>query len=243
MSNGIYSLYNSSWIKFPKKLNDVPQVDVTPMLKTWKIRIQDALSNVNSDAIEALIDELYMIRKNSLATQGEYGYGNQLFKEIRNLGLLDRLKDAYNRARSKELSLESLQRLTEDSRSSLLSKSKRSNKGFERFKRRVKSRVANSVKQYNAIDMNKLFKQDILTVDVNVKGETDTYTVKISFGGFCSLLKDQIDRQAGSFNYKAVTRALILGFNKDDVYIKCSCPDARYRFAYWQTKNGIITGE
>ena len=91
--------------------------------------------------------------------------------------------------------------------------------------------------------MNKLFKDDILTVDINVKGETDNYTVKISFGGFCELLQDQIEKQQGRLDYKAVTRALILGFNKDDVFIHCSCPDASYRMNYWQTKNGISSGD
>jgi hypothetical protein len=42
--------------------------------------------------------------------------------------------------------------------------------------------------------MNKLFKQDILTVDIHVKGETDDYEVKISFGGFLEILKDQLDK-------------------------------------------------
>ena len=243
MSNGIYSIYENRWIKFPKKLTDVPQIDISTELEEWKIKINNVLVSNNSDKIEKTIDDLYIIRKNSLDVDGEYGPGNQLFKEIRNIGLLDALKDAYKASRSKELSLESLKRLHEDSRSKLLSKSKQSDKGFQRFKKRVKSRVANSVKQYNAIDMNKLFKDDILTVDINVKGETDNYTVKISFGGFCELLQDQIEKQQGKLDYKAVTRALILGFNKDDVFIHCSCPDASYRMNYWQTKNGISSGD
>lgn len=243
MSNGIYSLYADNWIKFPKKLTDIPQVDVSDEVAVWKNKANKAISSKNSDMIEKTIDDLYMIRKNSLDIEGEYGKGNQLFKELRNIGVLDDLKDNYKSCRSKELSLESLQRLNEDSRSKLLAKSKQSDKGFQRFKKRVKSRVANSVKQYNAIDMNKLFKDDILTVDINVKGETDNYTVKISFGGFCELLQDQIEKQNGVLDYKAVTRALILGFNKDDVYIKCNCADAQYRFAYWQTRNDIITGD
>ena len=242
MSNGIYSLYEEKWIKFPKKLINIPEVDVSKEVEAWCNSIKDAITEKNSELIEYMIDELYLIRKNSLDTEGEYGKGNQLFKEIRNLGFLDKLKDAYKEARSKELSLESLQRLNEDSRSKLLAKSKQTDKGFQRFKRRVKSRVANSVKQYNAIDMDKLFKKDILTVDVQVKGETDTYTVKISFGGLLQLMRDQINKQNGVLDYKAVTRALIIGFNKDDVYIHCSCPDATYRMNYWQTKNGITSG-
>ena len=240
LSNGIYSLYRDEWIKFPKKLTAVPQVDITDEVSHWIDRIQSGLSSGSSQEVEDLIDALYLIRKTSLDTEGEYGKGNQLFKEVRNLGLLDDLKDAYKTYRSKELTLEHLT-LNEDSRTSLLAKSKRSDKGFERFKKRVKSRVANTVKQYNSIDMNKLFKDDILTVDVQVRGETDTYSVKISFGGFLEILHDQLRNQ--EFGLKVITRALISGFNRDDVFIHCSCPDAQYRFSYWQTRNSVNSGD
>lgn len=240
ISNGVYSLYRDEWIKFPKKLTTVPEIDITNEVVHWKDYFVKAISSDDSDLITKAIDDLYLMRKTSLDTEGEYGKGNQIFKEIRNSGLLDSAKDKYKDLRSKELTLEKLQ-LREDSRTALLSKTKRTDKGFQRFKRRVKSRVANSVKQYNSIDMNKLFKEDILTVDVQVKGETDTYTVKISFGGFCDILHDQLKEQ--DFNLKAVTRALITGFNRDDVYIHCSCPDARYRFAYWQTKKNTSSGD
>lgn len=113
--------------------------------------------------------------------------------------------------------------LNEDSRTKLLSKSKSSVKGRQRFNRRNKSKVANSVRQFNSIDMNKLFKQDILTVNILVNGETDNYTVRISFGGFLEILRDQIERNNGLLNLRAITRALLIGFNKDDVYINCSC--------------------
>lgn len=114
--------------------------------------------------------------------------------------------------------------ILEASRNDLLTKSKASNKGRQRFKRRVKSKVANQVKQFNSIDMNKLFRDDILTVNISVNGETDNYVVKISFGGFLELLRKEVDR-TGMFDLRAVTRALLDGFNKDDVYIHCSCPD------------------
>jgi hypothetical protein len=133
--------------------------------------------------------------------------------------------------------------LNEDSRNKLLSKSKSSSKGRQRFNRRNKSKVANSVRQFNSIDMNKLFKQDILTVNIFVKGETDDYTVRISFGGFLEILRDQIGRNPnGEINLRAITRALIIGFNKDDVFINCSCPDFHYRFGYWATRNKINSG-
>jgi hypothetical protein len=132
--------------------------------------------------------------------------------------------------------------ILEASRNDLITKSKTSNKGRQRFKRRVKSKVANQVKQFNSIDMNKLFKDDILTVNISVNGETNNYVVKISFGGFLELLRKEIDR-TGVFDLRSVTRALLDGFNKDDVYIHCSCPDWKYRFAYWGTKNNINSGE
>lgn len=114
--------------------------------------------------------------------------------------------------------------ILEASRNDLLTKSKASNKGRQRFKRRVKSKVANQVKQFNSIDMNKLFKDGILTVNVAVKGETDDYVVKMSFGGFLDLLRKEI-KEDEEVDLRAITRALINGFNKDDVYIHCSCPD------------------
>ena len=229
-SNGIYSILNQKWIKFPKKLDSIPEVDISDQYNYWKNIINKSLkSSTKSSQIQQLIDKIYIIRKNSIAAEGEYSAGNQLFKELRNAGLIKDLKSKYKELKSQELTLENY-RLTEASRSSLLAKSKQSKKGFERFKKRVKSRVANSVKQFNQIDMNKLFKDNILTVDINVKGETDNYAVKISFGGFKGLLQDQI-KKLGKFDLKAVTRALINGFNKDDVYIHCSClhPDTRIK--------------
>ena len=69
--------------------------------------------------------------------------------------------------------------LNEASRNDLITKSKVSTKGRERFKRRVKSKVANQVKQFNSIDMNKLFKDDILTVNIAVEGEKSLSHLKL----------------------------------------------------------------
>jgi hypothetical protein len=242
-SNGIYSIINDNWIKFPERIQIPNQLDTSIPLSQWKIRYEDVMqSNTTAETISNLIDDIYLMRKDSIAKEGEYGLGNQVFKDFRALGYLDNLKKAYKDVRSSELTLEKLS-LREDTRNKLMSKSKQSQKGMQRFKRRVKSRVANSVKQYNSIDMNKLFKQDILTVDINVKGETNDYTVKISFGGFLQLLQDQIEKQEGKLDLKAVTRALVNGFNRDDVYIHCSCPDWKYRFNYFATRNQINSGE
>ena len=44
-------------------------------------------------------------------------------------------------------------------------------------------------------------------------------------------------QQQQKFDLRALTRALINGFNQDDVFVNCNCGDATYRQNYWQTKN------
>lgn len=246
MSNGIYSLFSKKWIKFPKPIkNPNSEVDMSDTVRKWDTKKDYAIKSGNVKDIEKLLNTAYLVRKNSLEVDGEFGQGNLLFKELRNSGILKELKDGLVSAKSKELSLENLSEafiLNEASRNDLITKSKASMKGRERFKRRVKSKVANQVKQFNSINMNKLFRDDILTVDIAVNGETDNYIVKISFGGFLNLLRKEVSR-IGVFDLRAVTRALIEGFNKDDVYIHCSCPDFKYRYHYWATKNNINSGE
>jgi hypothetical protein len=132
-------------------------------------------------------------------------------------------------------------RLTEDKRQNLIAKSKASTKGMQRYKRRSKSHVASVVKSFNSIDMNKLFKQDILTVNVPVQGETDDYVVRITFGGFLEIIQDSL-KDGHELSFRDVSRAAIIGFNRDDVYINCTCPDFNYRFAYHATQNKVNSG-
>ena len=132
-----------------------------------------------------------------------------------------------------------MNRLVEDSRSKLLSKSKKADNyapnnqhfGKNRYERRLKSRVSHSVKDYNSINMNRLFKDNLLDVSVQVTGETDTYHVKITFGGFLDYLHTELERNNEELNLKVVSRALVSAFNSDDVYIFCSClhPDTKIK--------------
>ena len=110
VTNGIYSLKQNRWIKFPTR-TEYMRFDVTETdeYKDW---YQRYLSLEDSD-IEQFINDLYLMRKESLATEGEWGSGNLVFKEFRNLGYLDSLKDKKYKYRSKELTLENLQPLTE----------------------------------------------------------------------------------------------------------------------------------
>lgn len=107
ISNGIYSLYEDKWIKFPEKL-DIPDIDISDEFEEWEDRYQLIISNNDSEAAEDLIDGLYRLRKNSIAAEGEYGKGNLVFKEFRNLGYLDKLKELRDQGTSRKLSLEAL---------------------------------------------------------------------------------------------------------------------------------------
>lgn len=247
VTNGIYSVMMRRWIKFPKKLTGVTKYNLEKEVDFWTKRANKAIESGDKDDISKVISNIYLLRKNSLAIDGEYGKGNQLFKELRDREVLNDLKSAFNDAMAKSLSLESLTesyKLNEDSVHQLLSKSKATPKGVDRYKHRVKSKINHTPKQYNQIDMNKLFKDGILTVDVAVQGETDNYIVRISYGGFLDILHDQI-KNSGSeeVNLKIITKTLITGFNRGDVYIHCTCSDFKYRYGYYATRNQINSGD
>ena len=110
MSNGIYDLFKGEWIKRPIKLK-APKIDNKLYNQLYSEEYDKAIklldSAEKSKDIQAFINQLYVNRRNSLAKDGEAGIENQIFKDIRNCGLLDKLKDKYYELRSQELSLSS----------------------------------------------------------------------------------------------------------------------------------------
>lgn len=109
VSNGIYSIYKDDWVKFPSKI-PVINVDIQPeLLKTVKF-VKSIINSNQLGLVEDGINSLYIMRKSSLATDGEYGEGNLIFKEIRNMGLLDKLRDKRAELISRDLSLEQKRR-------------------------------------------------------------------------------------------------------------------------------------
>lgn len=108
VSNGIYSVLYNYWIKYPDKLDDKShETSLEPELSEWEFRVNQVLSSDDLNEVTSLIDTLYLERKFSLSTEGEYGKGNLLFKKIRSQGLLDKLKEKFYELQSSELSLES----------------------------------------------------------------------------------------------------------------------------------------
>ena len=115
-SNGIYSL-NNGWVKHPEQtaIPDLDREAFDKLFKEWEDKYFDLIERVNeelSDDIYDFIEDLYDLRKESIANEGEYGLGNLVFKEFRNLGYLDNLKELRKQEKGKELSLESIDTTT-----------------------------------------------------------------------------------------------------------------------------------
>lgn len=116
-SNGIYSL-TRGWIKKPVQ-QDIPDIDINEFekeFKDWEDKYFNLLNTeveTNEDKSESItnfINDLYDLRKQSISKDGEYSLGNLIFKEFRNMGYLNNLKDLRKIEKSKELSLENLNR-------------------------------------------------------------------------------------------------------------------------------------
>lgn len=105
VSNGVYSLIKDEWIKVPEPEED--RVLYPELTEEYKELLQDYYSLADED-IPEFIDHLYLMRKESLAREGEFGLGNLMFKEFRNSGRLQNLKNRLYKAESEKLTLESL---------------------------------------------------------------------------------------------------------------------------------------
>ena len=144
----------------------------------------------------------------------------------------------YIKAKKSEL-------LLEDTRNMLVNKSRGvgtyqdTSRGKNRFERKKYSSVGKTVKQYNKIDMNKLFKEDILEVSIPVVGEKDSYTVSIKMEGVVKEIANNIKNNKNQLEYRTIVQAITKIFNSQNIYVKCSCPDYKYRFAHWNIINNV----
>lgn len=110
ISNGVYSLADDKWIKFPEKIpptdNDLAVQAKFNELKEASERIED------SEVAEELLDKIYAMRKAGLADVGEFSTENMAFKMLRNEGIIDKLKQMKKEKIDKQLTLESFINIT-----------------------------------------------------------------------------------------------------------------------------------
>ena len=116
VSNGIYSVMFDKWVKEPSAIA-IPEIDqkaIHKAAKPWideaKALIKEVDDNVadGEEEIDDYITRIYELRQKGIysAAGNEYSTENLIFKEVRNAGLLDKLKKLKNALISKKLSLE-----------------------------------------------------------------------------------------------------------------------------------------
>jgi len=116
VSNGIYSVMYDQWIKEPSAVA-IPEIDqkaIDKASKPWideaKALVKEVDDNVadGEEKIDDYITRLYELRQKGIYSSAgnEYSTENLIFKEVRNAGLLDKLKKLKNVIISKKLSLE-----------------------------------------------------------------------------------------------------------------------------------------
>jgi len=114
VSNGVYSVKKNKWIKKPVH-EDIPDYDkeaLNKLVDEWEDKCKKLIDDIKADKLEdekkvvKMLEEIYdKLRKKGIS-KGEYSTENLTFKELRNKGYLDQLKDYRNELVSKRLSLE-----------------------------------------------------------------------------------------------------------------------------------------
>lgn len=136
--------------------------------------------------------------------------------------------------------------LLEVKRNELLRKSKKAkayaNKNMNRWDAKNNSTVANTVEDYNKMDMDTFWKDGALTFQIKVAGESDNYVVTVSFRNVLSEIRSRVAANENLLDKKVIYDALVAALNNSDVKIDCSCPDFRYRYAYQASKHNYKAG-
>ena len=114
VSNGVYSVKKNKWVKKPI-VEDIPEYDakaLDALVDKWETRCKELISDIKADKLKdevkvvKLLEDIYdKLRKKGIS-KGEYSIENLAFKELRNKGYLDKLKEYRNELVSKRLSLE-----------------------------------------------------------------------------------------------------------------------------------------
>jgi hypothetical protein len=107
-STGVYSVMHQKWIEQPKKTK--PEVDdgnVQRKLESVTHDVAAAIASGNLKKIEAAKERITTMRKAGLERAGEWSVENLVFKQLRNIGVIDQLTDKIRDLEDRELSLES----------------------------------------------------------------------------------------------------------------------------------------
>lgn len=102
---GIYSLKNKKWIKKPEY--SVPDIDKEAVKKKYKELssvIDASIKEEDLNKMTKLVKKLYDYRQSGLDESGEFSTENITFKLLRVKGYIEKLKNAVNKVKDKNLS-------------------------------------------------------------------------------------------------------------------------------------------
>lgn len=105
-------------------------------------------------------------------------------------------------------------------------------RGQNRFIRKKFSKISNNVQKFNSINMNDLFKKDLLTIVIPVIGETNEYEVTVQIDGVMEEIARNIKANQNKFEFRTVLQALTKRFNVSNIRVKCTCDDFKYTYAH-----------
>ena len=106
-STGVYSIQNDEWLTEPMKQEpDVDDSAVEAKQSSLIHDIQLALSKNSLDLLRTVKDHLTNMRKAGLARTGEWSVENVVFKNLRNLGVIEEIVEKIRELEDQELSLE-----------------------------------------------------------------------------------------------------------------------------------------
>ena len=107
-SNGVYDVEKDEWVKFPERVDET-KIDYTDEeyekeYEIYKSKVEVAVTSEDIKEIQGVVNDLYKMRAESLSTSGEPGMYNQIFKDLRKEGLLEKIRHRLVELKSKQLS-------------------------------------------------------------------------------------------------------------------------------------------
>ncbi|CAB5220868.1 hypothetical protein UFOVP247_49 [uncultured Caudovirales phage] len=105
---GVYSLTNKRWVQEPHHLDIDFESDyhLQKKVQFYKNMIDTLIyNNADDSTIDTVKKKIWTMRGDSIAKAGEFAFGNLIFKELRNMGYLDKIADYQKSRKDKALSL------------------------------------------------------------------------------------------------------------------------------------------
>lgn len=120
VSNGVYSIMNNHWVKFPEitKIPDIDQKEIDAIVKPWEEKYKTVVTETEKspekgeEMINNFLNSLYEMRHLGIKEGGEFSPWNLAFKSLRSKGYLEKLRELKVQIINDRLSLEE-NRLTE----------------------------------------------------------------------------------------------------------------------------------